>query len=176
MKSKLALWLTPVPCVAILVASALALAVNPQSSQTGRDPFDSGLRNNGAIDPTQRNTGAPAGGQRYGKAAYRDARAALGSIFLSPEDAELANHVEGLVRQLGDAKSDADKEKIKAELSEALEKQFDQRQKRHEHELAELEAKVKKLKDLVTKRQEKRREIVSKRLDQILRDAEGLGW
>ena len=35
---------------------------------------------------------------------------------------------------------------------------------------------VKKLKELVRLRNEKRREIVAKRLEQVLRDAEGLGW
>jgi hypothetical protein len=35
---------------------------------------------------------------------------------------------------------------------------------------------VKTLKELVAKRQEKRREIVANRREQILRDAQGLGW
>ena len=79
-------------------------------------------------------------------------------------------------RKLGEAKSDSDRSKIKEDLSQILEKQFDLRQKRHLDEIKSLEAKVKKLKELVDKRQENRREIVSKRLDQILSDAEGLGW
>ena len=62
------------------------------------------------------------------------------------------------------------------QLKEVLETQFAARQQRHEKELADLESKVKKLKDLVAKRQENRREIVANRLDQIMRDAQGLGW
>ena len=61
-------------------------------------------------------------------------------------------------------------------MNELLEKQFSLRQKRHQEEIAGLEAKVKKLKELLEKRQENRREIISKRLDQILSNAEGLGW
>jgi hypothetical protein len=94
----------------------------------------------------------------------------------SAEEMELANQVDALVAKLDEAKSDTDKDTIKRELSEALAKQFDQRQKRHEVEIAELEAKVKKLKDLVARRQENRRDIIAKRLDQIQRDSEGLGW
>lgn len=55
------------------------------------------------------------------------------------------------------------------DLSQILEKQFNLRQNCHIDEIKSLEAKVKKLKQLVDKRQENRREVVSKRLDQILR-------
>ena len=88
----------------------------------------------------------------------------------------LVRSADELKDQLGEAKSDSDKDKLKAKLSDLLEKQFDQRQKRHESEIEALEAQVKKLKDLVQKRQENRRDIISKRLDQILRDSQGLGW
>jgi hypothetical protein len=94
----------------------------------------------------------------------------------TPEELELSSQVDGLVEKLGEAKSTTDKDQIKAQLNDTLAKQFDQRQKRHELEISELEAKVKKLKDLVARRQENRRDIIAKRLDQILRDSEGLGW
>jgi hypothetical protein len=95
---------------------------------------------------------------------------------LSPGEADLAHQGDELVKQLGEAKSDTDRDKVKTKLSEILEKQFDQRQKRHEKEIEGLEAQIKKLKDLVEKRRENRREIISRRLDQILRDSQGLGW
>ncbi len=88
----------------------------------------------------------------------------------------LTHRADELAKKLGEAKSDADRSQIKTELSELLEKQFNLRQKRHQEEIAGLEAKVKKLKELVEKRQENRREIIAKRLDQILSSAEGLGW
>jgi hypothetical protein len=91
-------------------------------------------------------------------------------------EATLARAADELSRKLGGAKSETDRSQIKTQLTEVLEKQFELRQKRHQDEIAGLEAKVKKLKDLVEKRQENRREIVSKRVDQIVRDAEGLGW
>jgi len=81
-----------------------------------------------------------------------------------------------MARKLGEAKSESERSQIKTELTDLLEKQFGLRQKRHQEEIAALEAKVKKLKELVEKRQENRREIIAKRLDQILSNAEGLGW
>ena len=61
----------------------------------------------------------------------------------------LSHQAEQLAQQLAAAKSDSDRDKIKSQLAEILEKQFDQRQKRHEEEIKQLEAQVKKLKDLV---------------------------
>jgi hypothetical protein len=94
----------------------------------------------------------------------------------SPEEGSLAHEADRLARQLGEARSDADRDQLKTKLGEVLGKQFDQRQKRHEAEIKALEAKVKKLRDLVEKRQENRREIIARRLEQILRESQGLGW
>ena len=94
----------------------------------------------------------------------------------STEENGLSHQAEQVAQKLAAAKSDSDREKIKSQLAETLEKQFDQRQKRHEEEIKSLEAQVKKLKDLVDKRQENRREIVSARLNQIVKESQGLGW
>jgi len=94
----------------------------------------------------------------------------------SNEEVGFDHEANQLAKKLGEAKSDTDRSKIKDDLAQVLQKQFDLRQKRHLDEIKSLEDKIKKLKELVEKRQENRREIVSKRLDQILSDAEGLGW
>ena len=65
---------------------------------------------------------------------------------------------------------------IKASLTKALECQFDVRQKRRVGELEEIEARVKKLRDLIEKRNQTRQTIVSKRVDQLLSEIDGLGW
>ena len=99
------------------------------------------------------------------------------NVFASRvEENSLSHQAEQLAQQLAAAKSDSDREKIKAQLAEILEKQFDQRQKRHEEEIKQLEAQIKKLKDLVDKRQENRREIIGARLNQIVKESQGLGW
>lgn len=91
------------------------------------------------------------------------------------EEIDLAQKSEELVKQLAKAEGDK-KDKIKDQLTDTLGKQFDARQKRHDGEIKALEAQVKKLKELVQKRQENRREIISKRLEQLVREADGLGW
>ena len=100
----------------------------------------------------------------------------LSTAGMSGEEVGLAHESDQLARKLGEAKSDSDRAKLKDDLAQILEKQFDLRQKHHLDEIKALEEKIKKLKGLVDKRQENRREIVSNRLDQILRDAMGLGW
>jgi hypothetical protein len=95
---------------------------------------------------------------------------------LHGEESELARSADELVHQLAAAKTDSEKDKVKTKLSEVLEKQFDLRQQRHAMEIAALEGQLKRLQDMVQKRQEGRRDIVSKRLDQLVREAQGLGW
>ena len=92
--------------------------------------------------------------------------------FITAVDGETFN----LTKQLSDAKTDGDKDKLKDNLKELLVKQFDDRQKRHEKELEALEAQVKKLKEMVGKRQENKKDIVEERMKQLQRDALGLGW
>jgi hypothetical protein len=94
---------------------------------------------------------------------------------MNQEEMRLKHESEELVKQLGKAEGD-NKEKIRTKLTETLGKQFDARQKRHEGEIAALEAKIKKLKDMVQKRQDNRREIISRRQEQLVREADGLGW
>jgi hypothetical protein len=94
----------------------------------------------------------------------------------SPEENKLAQTAAKVAKALGEAKSDSEKDKLKDQLNKVLESQFDLRQKRHADEISALEARVKKLRNLLDRRQENRREIVAKRLEQILSEAQGLGW
>jgi hypothetical protein len=103
-------------------------------------------------------------------------RSVDGTWTMTQEDAGLDEEAGQLIKHLGEAKSDGDRDKIRTKLGEVLEKQFDRRQKRHEKEIEELEAQVRKLRDLVQKRQENRRDIIARRLDQILKESQGLGW
>ncbi len=96
-------------------------------------------------------------------------------IGMNQEEMRLEHESQDLAKQLGKAEGD-NREKIRTKLTETLGKQFDARQKRHEAEIAALEAKIKKLKEMVQKRQDNRREIISRRMEQLVRDAEGLGW
>jgi hypothetical protein len=81
-----------------------------------------------------------------------------------------------IAKQIADAKTDGDKEKGKDKLKEHLDKQFEDRQKQHEKDVAALEEQVKKLKDMISKRKENKREIIDERTKQLIREAQGLGW
>jgi hypothetical protein len=81
-----------------------------------------------------------------------------------------------LARQLHDAKTDEDKEKLRAKLESVLDKAFVDRQKRHEKEIENLEAQVKKLKEMVAKRSKNKREIIEERIKELERNVAGLGW
>jgi hypothetical protein len=95
---------------------------------------------------------------------------------LSAAEGALAHESEQLKHTLERAKTDSERSDARTKLSENVGKQFDLRQKRHGLEIEALETQVKKLKELVRKRQESREDIISRRVDQILREADGLGW
>lgn len=81
-----------------------------------------------------------------------------------------------LARQIADAKSDTDKEKLRDKMKEVLDKAFEEKQKQHEKQIESLEAQIKKLRSMVEKRKENKKEIIEERVKQLQRDAAGLGW
>ena len=91
-------------------------------------------------------------------------------------DAQLGSQAESLVKQLADLADEPQRKEAKEKLHETLAQQFDAQQKVRELEVARIEAKVKKLRDQIAKRNEARRTIIEKRFDQLLSEAEGLGW
>ncbi len=95
---------------------------------------------------------------------------------LASQESILAHEADQLKHNLERAQSDAQRSELRTKLAENIGKQFDLRQKRHGSEIEALETQVKKLKELVRKRQEAREEIVSRRVEQTLREADGLGW
>jgi hypothetical protein len=95
-------------------------------------------------------------------------------FVLDQEDTSSQAHE--LIRQLEAAGSDSQRDAVKAKLTDLIGKQFDARQAHQKQEIEALEAQVKKLKGLVQKRQDNRSEIISRRLDQIIRESQGLGF
>jgi hypothetical protein len=74
------------------------------------------------------------------------------------------------------AKDDAEREHLKKQVRELLKVQFTARLAGHEKEIEQLEAKVKELREQLSLRREKEDEIVDFRFQQLLREAQGLGW
>ncbi len=95
---------------------------------------------------------------------------------LSNAESALARKADGLKRMLEHAKGDSQRNEVRTKLAENLGQQFDLRQKRHKLEIEALEQQVAKLKELVRKRQESREEIISRRVEEIQREVDGLGW
>jgi thymidylate synthase len=177
MKVKLVLLLIAAVASTALVASAqqqnqpTAYVVNPVR-QPGQ-PQTTNSSSNTAFVPRQVVVGTPAGLQTA--RVFGPDQAYYVANF-TPEENNLSAQAEALAHQLAEAGSDGDRDKIKDQLTEVLTKQFDQRQKRHQEEIKQLESQIKKLQDLVDKRQENRREIIGARLNQIVKESQGLGW
>jgi hypothetical protein len=81
-----------------------------------------------------------------------------------------------LVERWKASKQDAERGKIETWLRNGLKHEFKARLAAHEKEINELEEKVRQLRERLALRKEKQDEIVEHRLQQILRDAQGLGW
>jgi hypothetical protein len=90
-------------------------------------------------------------------------------------DAQMQQETQTLLGQYAEAVDD-EKAPIKEKLAAALEKQFSAQQQLREREVAKIEARVKKLREVINKRNDAKRSIIDKRLDQLIREAEGLGW
>ncbi len=95
---------------------------------------------------------------------------------LNQEEHELAQQAAELTRQLGEAENTGDRDKLKTQLGELLGKQFDVQRQRREQEIAQIEERVGKLREQLKKRSDARQTIIDRRLEQIVSDADGLGW
>jgi hypothetical protein len=95
---------------------------------------------------------------------------------LVAEEGRLEGETANLVGEYSRTEDEAQRSKTKAKLAATLEKQFELQQKRRDLEVAHIEAQLKKLREIMRKRGEARQTIVDKRLDQLLREADGLGW
>ena len=65
---------------------------------------------------------------------------------------------------------------IRNKLVAAVNQQFDDRQAAREEELKQLEEQVRRLRELQQRRKSAKQDIVQNRIDQLFREAEGLGW
>ncbi len=70
----------------------------------------------------------------------------------------------------------AEKESVVANLKSAVGEQFDRRQESKMMELKALEEQLAKLKEIHNKRTQQRDQIIADRVQQIIREVDGLGW
>ena len=90
-------------------------------------------------------------------------------------DNSLDEKVAGLLRQLKSVEG-VEREGFFAELKSYVGAQFDQRQEGKARELKALEEQLAKLKEIHNKRTQQRDKIVADRVQQIIREVDGLGW
>jgi hypothetical protein len=81
-----------------------------------------------------------------------------------------------LIERWKAAQDSNERDKVEATLRETLKSEFAVRLAAHEREIKELEEKIRQLRNRLNLRREKQDEIVDHRLQQVLRDAQGLGW
>lgn len=81
-----------------------------------------------------------------------------------------------LAHQYIKAEKDDEKKDIRKKLADVLAKQFDAQVEKQQKELADLEKQIANLKALLKKRTDAKTTIIDRRMDQLIQDAEGLGW
>ena len=103
--------------------------------------------------------------------------------MIDPEMAEfaeaegtLAAKADDLLAQYATADAPDDQKQLKDELRDTLAKQFDVQRERRELELQRIEVRVQKLRDQIKKRNDARDTIIDRRFEQLIDEADGLGW
>jgi hypothetical protein len=95
---------------------------------------------------------------------------------MSLKENELERQSQELARKYGSAQNRDDKNKLRDQLNEVLQKQFDAQQQRRKKEIDRIEERLKSLRELLQKREDRKGSIVQRRLEQMIEEAEGLGW
>jgi len=125
--------------------------------------------------------GAPGGTSFVGQPAFvygfgsGDADSEL--MQLQQTDAELEGQIQQSVNAYATADlDDAMRGDVRQKIAEMLDKQFALRQQRREREIQQIEDRVKKLREALGKRASAKDKIIERRINDLLSDAEGLGW
>lgn len=95
---------------------------------------------------------------------------------IAQEDAKFESEVRAAVSAYHGVEDQAERDRLRAQVSDLLAKQFNLRQKRRTVELESLEARVKKLREALSKRESASQTIIERRLAELLHDDDGLGW
>ena len=84
--------------------------------------------------------------------------------------------VRDLVRDWKAAGTEDVRSEAEENLRKALAEEFAARMAQHEQQVEELEARVRELREQLDRRREKQSEIIEFRFQELLREAQGLGW
>ncbi len=89
---------------------------------------------------------------------------------------KLRNKKRRLVKEYRKCESAERKEEIKKEIKESLDKLFDLKQEENYCKIADVEKKLKKLRKRGETRKRNKKKIINQRFNQIINNAEDLGW
>ena len=81
-----------------------------------------------------------------------------------------------LTQQYLNAQKAEEKQEIRTKLKDLVNQQFDVRMEQQKKELESLEKELTDLRALLKKRQDAKTAIVDRRIDQLIEDAQGMGW
>jgi hypothetical protein len=95
---------------------------------------------------------------------------------LMQSEHELERQSHDLIRKYSDNEDSQVREKAKTALREMLTKQFGLQNQRRELELKRVEERLSKLREQLKRRTDARDQIVDQRLQQLVNEADGLGW
>jgi hypothetical protein len=102
--------------------------------------------------------------------------AAVPMLAQSSEDRDFDTKSLELVARLKDLPDQAARKTAITELTDLVTNQFNTRQKQREQELKQLEEQLKKLRSIQERREAARDEIITDRVRQLMKEAEGLNW
>ena len=97
-------------------------------------------------------------------------------VFDRPDGHQLQAKSAQLAQRYVKADSEEKKREIRKELADVLSQQFDLHIKQQQKEVDELEKQIARLKSVLRKRLDAKNTIVERRVEQLVQDAEGLGW
>jgi hypothetical protein len=91
-------------------------------------------------------------------------------------DRKLSGKVAEIVAKFKDISEDEDREEAEKALADAVAEQFTVRQQMREKQLQQLEEQIERLRGLQDQRSEQKDRIIDDRVQQLIREATGLGW
>jgi hypothetical protein len=95
---------------------------------------------------------------------------------LMQSENELSHESNELMGKYTSIDDETERNQLKTSLREVLGKQFDAQRQRRELELKRVEERLSKLREQLNKRNNARETIVNRRLEQLISEADGLGW
>lgn len=86
------------------------------------------------------------------------------------------NDAAHFAQQYVKAEREDDRRELRNKMEKALATEFDKQAENQRKEIEDLEKQIRKLRELMDKRREHRSDIINRRMEQLIQDAQGLGW